>query len=72
MAETLYLSAEEEENKIIAQATTPMENDGQLEEERVKVRYLADYPLIEREKVDLIDVAPNQIASIAASLIPFL
>ena len=72
LAETLYLSAEEEENKIIAQATTPMENDGQLEEERVKVRYLADYPLIEREKVDLIDVAPNQIASIAASLIPFL
>jgi DNA-directed RNA polymerase subunit beta len=70
--ETIYLSAEEEENKIIAQATTPIEKDGSMVSDRVKVRYLADYPLIEREKVDLIDIAPNQIASIAASLIPFL
>jgi len=68
----VYLSAEEEENRIIAQATTPMESNGLFSEDRVKVRYLADYPIIEREKVDLIDVAPNQIASIAASLIPFL
>jgi DNA-directed RNA polymerase subunit beta len=68
----LYLTAEEEENKIIAQASTPIGEDGILHEERVKVRYLADYPIIERTKVDLIDVAPNQIASIAASLIPFL
>lgn len=68
----VYLSAEEEEDKIIAQATTSMENNGMFSDERVKVRYLADYPIIEREKVDLIDVAPNQIASIAASLIPFL
>ncbi|MBK7214606.1 MAG: DNA-directed RNA polymerase subunit beta [Bacteroidales bacterium] len=70
--DTIYLSAEEEENKIIAQATTDIEKDGMMVSERVKVRYLADYPLIEREKVDLIDIAPNQIASIAASLIPFL
>jgi len=70
--ETVYLSAEEEENKIIAQATTEMDKDGQIIGERVKVRYLADYPLIERQKVDLMDIAPNQIASIAASLIPFL
>ena len=68
----VYLSAEEEEDKIIAQANTPLLKDGLFQEERVKVRYLADYPIIEREKVDLIDVAPNQIASIAASLIPFL
>jgi DNA-directed RNA polymerase subunit beta len=68
----LYLSAEEEEDKIIAQANTPLLKDGLFRDERVKVRYLADYPIIEREKVDLIDVAPNQIASIAASLIPFL
>ena len=68
----LYLTAEEEENKIIAQASTPIGEDGILVEERVKVRYLADYPIIDRTKVDLIDVAPNQIASIAASLIPFL
>jgi DNA-directed RNA polymerase subunit beta len=68
----VYLTAEEEERKIIAQARTPMEDDGELSELKVKVRYLADYPIIEREKVDLIDIAPNQIASIAASLIPFL
>ncbi len=72
LAETVYLSAEEEENKIIAQATTGMDKEGNFDHDKVKVRYLADYPLIEKEKVDLIDVAPNQIASIAASLIPFL
>jgi len=72
LAETTYLSAEEEENKIIAQATTPMDEMGNFLEEKVKVRYLADYPIIERNNVDLIDIAPNQIASIAASLIPFL
>ncbi len=72
LAETVYLSAEEEENKIIAQATTGMDKEGNFDNDLVKVRYLADYPLIEKEKVDLIDVAPNQIASIAASLIPFL
>ncbi len=68
----IYLTAEEEEKKIIAQARTPMEANGELSESKVKVRYLADYPIIEKEKVDLIDIAPNQIASIAASLIPFL
>jgi DNA-directed RNA polymerase subunit beta len=72
LADTVYLSAEEEENKIIAQATTGMDKEGNFDHDKVKVRYLADYPLIEKEKVDLIDVAPNQIASIAASLIPFL
>jgi DNA-directed RNA polymerase subunit beta len=73
MAESpVYLSAEEEEDKIIAQANTALKADGLFRDERVKVRYLADYPIIDREKVDLIDVAPNQIASIAASLIPFL
>jgi len=68
----LYLTAEEEEHKVIAQANTPMEVDGHFSEEKVKVRYLADYPIIDRTKVDLVDIAPNQIASIAASLIPFL
>lgn len=72
LSDTLYLSAEEEENKIIAQATTGMEESGEIDHDKVKVRYLADYPIIEKTKVDLIDVAPNQIASIAASLIPFL
>jgi len=67
-----YLTAEEEEHKIIGQATTPMDDKGNFLEEKVKVRYLADYPIIEKTKVDLVDIAPNQIASIAASLIPFL
>lgn len=68
----VYLSAEEEENKVIAQATTQMDENGNFVNDRIKVRYLADYPIIEKENVDLIDIAPNQIASIAASLIPFL
>jgi DNA-directed RNA polymerase subunit beta len=68
----IYLSAEEEEDKIIAQASTLLNDDGYFTNEKVKVRYHADYPITPREKVDLIDIAPNQIASIAASLIPFL
>ncbi len=68
----IYLSAEQEENKIIAQATTLMNNEGVIERERVKARSLADYPIVAKEEIDLIDTAPNQIASIAASLIPFL
>lgn len=71
--EPVYLSAEEEENKIIAQASTILKEDGKtFLRDKVKARYLADYPIIEKEKVDMIDMAPNQIASIAASLIPFL
>jgi DNA-directed RNA polymerase subunit beta len=68
----IFLSAEEEEKKIIAQASAPLQNDGTFLHEKVKVRYQADYPIIERQNVDLMDTAPNQIASIAASLIPFL
>jgi DNA-directed RNA polymerase subunit beta len=68
----IYLSAEEEENKIIAQANTVMDEKGAFVNDRVKVRYHADYPITPREEVDMIDIAPNQIASIAASLIPFL
>ena len=67
-----YLSAEQEENKIIAQATTLMSDDGVIERDKVKARSLADYPIIDKNNVDLIDIAPNQMASIAASLIPFL
>ncbi|MBW6497312.1 MAG: DNA-directed RNA polymerase subunit beta [Bacteroidales bacterium] len=70
--EPIYLSAEEEENKIISQANVPMKKDGHFAEEVVKVRFMADYPIVEPEKIDLMDVGPNQIASIAASLIPFL
>jgi DNA-directed RNA polymerase subunit beta len=68
----IYLSAEEEENKIIAQANTLIDDDGNFIKDKIKVRYQADYPIIEKNKVALIDSSPNQIASIAASLIPFL
>ena len=68
----VYLSAEEEEDKLIAQANAPLNEDGTFVNPRVKARYEADYPLAEKDDVVLMDVAPNQIASIAASLIPFL
>jgi DNA-directed RNA polymerase subunit beta len=68
----IYLSAEEEEKKIIAQANASLLKDGRFESSKVKARFLADYPIVEPKQVDLMDIAPNQIASIAASLIPFL
>ncbi len=69
----VYLTAEEEEKEIIAQATTKIDSiSGKLLDQRIKARYLADYPIVKPEEVTLMDVAPNQIASIAASLIPFL
>ncbi len=68
----IYLSAEEEEDKIIAQANAPVLEDGNFANPKVKARFEADYPLSEKQQVHLMDVAPNQIASIAASLIPFL
>ncbi|WP_417601787.1 DNA-directed RNA polymerase subunit beta [Owenweeksia hongkongensis] len=68
----VYLSAEEEEEKVIAQANAPVKEDGYFENDRVKARDEADYPLIEPDKLDYMDVSPNQIASISASLIPFL
>jgi len=70
--EVVYLSAEEEEAKIIAQANAPINENGAFINAKVKARYEGDFPLAEKENVDLMDVAPNQIASIAASLIPFL
>ena len=68
----LYLTAEEEDNMTIAQANSPISEKGEFEDERVKARYEGDFPVTDPNNVSLIDVAPNQIASIAASLIPFL
>ena len=68
----IYLSAEAEENKTVAQATTPQDEEGHITSPKVKVRRQADFPIVSPEEVDLIDIASNQIASIAASLIPFL
>jgi len=68
----VFMSAEEEEAKVIAQANAKIADDGRFVNQRVKARFNGDFPLAEGENVDLMDVAPNQIASIAASLIPFL
>ncbi len=68
----VYLSAEEEEEKTIAQADTPLKANGEFDANRIKARKEADFPITGPEDITLIDVAPNQITSIAASLIPFL
>ncbi len=70
--EPIYFTAEEEENQIVAQASTQQNSDGTITTDKVKARNLADFPIVTPENVNLIDVASNQIASIAASLIPFL
>ena len=67
-----YLSAEEEEEKVIAQANAPVQEDGNFAADLVKARDTGDFPVIEPAKLDYMDVAPNQISSISASLIPFL
>ncbi|MCQ2298628.1 MAG: DNA-directed RNA polymerase subunit beta [Bacteroidales bacterium] len=67
-----YFTAENEENKTVAQATTHQDEDGKILDAKVKARRQADFPIVSPEEVDLMDIASNQIASIAASLIPFL
>ena len=67
-----YYTAEEEEDKIIAQGNAPLNEDGDFVRDRVKARQDADYPVVSPTQIDLMDVSPQQIASIAASLIPFL
>ena len=68
----VYLSAEEEENKLVAQANINIDEEGNILDERIKCRYEADFPVSTKDDINLVDVAPNQVASIAASLIPFL
>ena len=70
--EPTYYTAELEENKTVAQATTPQDEEGNILAQRVKARRQADFPIVTPEEIDLIDMGSNQIASIAASLIPFL
>jgi len=67
-----YFAADEEENKVIAQANAPLKSDGTFVNDKVKARDEGDFPVVDPKKLDLMDVAPNQIASISASLIPFL
>jgi len=71
-ADVIYLSAEEEDNKMIAQANAVVNDKGEFTTSRVKARLMGDFPVVEPKELHLMDVAPNQIASIAASLIPFL
>ncbi|TDS11652.1 DNA-directed RNA polymerase subunit beta [Maribacter caenipelagi] len=67
-----YLSAEEEEGMKIAQANIPMKEDGTIDAEKVIAREEGDFPVVDPSEIQYTDVAPNQIASISASLIPFL
>ncbi|NCC99404.1 MAG: DNA-directed RNA polymerase subunit beta [Bacteroidia bacterium] len=68
----IYMTAEEEEGKIIAQGNAPLDDEGHFTRAKVKSRQDSDFPVVIPEEVELMDVAPQQIASIAAALIPFL
>ena len=68
----VYMTAEEEENKTVAQGNAPLDDNGRFIRSKVKARLEADFPVVAPEEVDLMDVSPSQIASIAAALIPFL
>jgi len=67
-----YLSAEEEDNKLIAQANIALNKDGKIQDDKVVARLMGDFPVVDPSQIHLLDVGANQIASIAASLIPFL
>ncbi|MGB3182299.1 MAG: DNA-directed RNA polymerase subunit beta [Cyclobacteriaceae bacterium] len=68
----IYLTAEEEDTHNIAQANAPLTDKGGFINERVKARYEGDFPVVEPDQLTYMDIAPNQIVSVAASLIPFL
>ncbi len=70
--EVVYMTAEIEEGQIIAQGNAPLREDGTFIRDKVKARLDADFPVVSPDRVQLMDVSPTQIASIAASLIPFL
>lgn len=67
-----YMSAEEEEGQTISLAKINIADDGEILDDRIQCRLEADFPVVSKEQVNYMDVAPNQIASVAASLIPFL
>ncbi len=70
--EIVYLTAESEESNIIAQGNAPLNEDGTFKNNRVKARLDADFPVVSPDQISLMDVSPQQIASIAAAMIPFL
>lgn len=72
MKELTYLSAEEEDTKKIAQSNSPLNDKGEFIEDKVVSRQTGDFPILDKEEVEYMDVAPNQIVGLSASLIPFL
>ena len=70
--EVVYMSADEEEGKIIAQATEPVDEQGRFINNRIKVRYLDEVTEVEKNRVDYVDISPKQLVSVAAAMIPFL
>ncbi len=72
MKELTFLSAEEEDLAKIAQADSTLNEKGELVEEKIESRQTGDFPILERNEVEYMDVAPNQIVGLSASLIPFL
>ncbi len=70
--DVIYLTAEEEDTHNIAQANAPIDDSGNYRRDRVKARFEGDFPVVEPKKLSYMDVAPNQIVSVAASMIPFL
>ena len=72
LKDPVYLSAEEEENKLIAQSNINFDKSGKILDEKIIARDQADFPVVSPDQINYTDVAPNQIASISASLIPFL
>jgi len=68
----VYLSAEDEEGKVIAQSNAKFDSKGHFADTKIKARYEGDFPMVDPGKLEFMDIAPNQIVSIAASLIPFL
>ena len=67
-----YMSADEEDKYIIAQASEPVGEDGKFVNERIRVRHQADITVVDRDKVDYMDVSPKQLVSVGAAMIPFL
>ena len=70
--EVVYMSADEEDGKIIAQATEPVDEEGRFINNRIKVRYLDEVTEVEKHMVDYVDISPKQLVSVAAAMIPFL
>jgi DNA-directed RNA polymerase subunit beta len=69
---TEYLSADDEDRVLVAQASTMIDEKGAIAEDKIRARVKGDFPIVDPSKVDYIEVSPNQILSVAAALIPFL